>query len=253
MTIEQYRKQSPYRVEHYLLMLRKLLPRGKPWGFEVKSAAGDVWRDRIYPAGEVFVHDSIGAGDTVHDSIYPGFDLSVSWLGRYLSVFAEELRRLTDRAYQVANEGIPGLANEMLPEWLDCTIANNAELELVQDDEDDQRAFAHGKIYSQGKVVNAQFFIDYGVLLGFELEIDEYPLESEVMACSVDAAEFTAGACGVAVDPTAQANVLACGILGSFNVLEITIISGTGNLELMQSLFDYAVPAHVAIVWIDAR
>ena len=251
MTIEQYRRQPPYSADNYLLLLRKLLPRGVRWGFEVRETSG-VWRDQIYPSGEVFVHDSISAADTVHDSIHSDFEVSTTWLGKYLSVFAAELHRLTDRTYEVVNESIPGLSNEMLPEWLDYTIANNAELELVQDDKDDQRAFAHGKIYHQGKVVNAQFFVDYGELLGFVIELDEYPLAAEVMACSVDD-EYTAGSCGIAVDPVAQSGVFGCGVAGAYNVLEITIISGTANLELMQSLFDYAVPAHVTIVWIDAR
>ena len=251
MTVEQYRKQSPYTAEHYLLLLRKLLPRGVRWGFEVQGDS-DLWRDQIYPSGETTVQDSIGAGDTVYDSIHSTFDVSTTWLGKFLSVFAEELRRLTDRSYEVANESIPGLSNEMLPEWLDCTIANNAELELVQDDPDGQRSLAHGKIYNQGKVVNAQFFIDYAALIGFVVEVDEYPLEAEVMACSIDD-EYTAGSCGIATDPVAQSSVFGCGLAGNYNVLEITIISGTANLELMQSLFEYAVPAHVTIVWIDAR
>ena len=256
MTIEQYRKRSPYSMVEYLLVLRKLLPRGRPWGFEIK-ATSNVWYDQIYPGEGYIVYNSLGAADTVYNTIQSDFDIASTWLGRYLSVFAEELRKLSERAYELVNESVPGLSNELLPEWLELTVANNDEWVLIEGSKEDQRLFAHGKKYNQGKLVNAQFFIDYGDLLGFELAVDEYPLESLIISCSIDAGDTEAaisGVCGVVADEIAQPNVYGCGShTGLYNVIEITIVSGTGNLELMQNLFAYAKPAHMVIVWVDAR
>lgn len=255
MTLSQYRQRSPYSFGHYLQMLRKLLPRGKPWGFFVREVS-DVLYDHIEDGSYTVINDSVDSENILYDTILSSFEIASTLLGKYYSVFAEEFSKFATRVYDLVNESVPGLSNELLPEWVELMVANNDELQLIQGSEDDQRAFAHGKRYNEGRIVNAQFFVDYGVTLGFVLTVDEYPLSGSILSCSTSASDADcaiSGVCGSAVDPTAQPYVYGCGRAGAFNVIEITIVSGTGNLELMQNLFARAKPAHAVIVWVDAR
>lgn len=172
------------------------------------------------------------SAQTIYDTILASFEVASTWLGRWYSVFAEEFKKFTDRVYQLANESVPGMSQELLSDWVELLVANNDEWELIKDSEDDQRAFVHGKHYNEGRLVNAQFFIDYADVLDFTVTVDEYPLQGEIAFCSVTDDEVAA-TCGIAVDPVAQPTVYGCGFPGAFNVVEITITAGTGNLELM--------------------
>lgn len=253
MTIEQYQKESPYSTLHYLQFLRKLLPRGRPWGFFSKEDE-NVLYDVVYTGQPDVIYDThIGNPDLrIYDTVRSDFNLASTLLGKFLSVFAEELKIFTDSVYQLVNESIAGLSTALLPEWINETLDNNDEWDLIKDSTEDQRLFAQGKLYNEFQTVTIQFFIDYAALLGFTIIIDETPIEAQIMTCSVSSIT-NAPACGIETDPIAQPYVFGCGIYAYIGAMIITVTAGTGNYALMQNLFNRAKPAHVVLSWVDAR
>lgn len=246
---EQFEKRSRHDGIDYLKMIRKLLPPGSIWGFFV-AGLEDVVYDSFGSDPEW--EDDPASGTETNDDIGAGYSYASSILGRYLSVMGEELARLENRAYELVNESVPGLANELLPEWMERTIRDDTERELVEGNDDDKRALAHGKTYDEAKVANAEFFEDYAETLGFDVTVNETPSASIPFICNVSG---VSGSSRCGSDPAVTGHAVGpdshrMGGRGAFSIIEITVNSGTGNLDLMKRLFDKAKPAHVVIVWL---
>ena len=230
---DQFLQRPPFETSDYLAMIRKLLPKGQIWGYFATSlddlvydtaSPGEQWDDAITASGD----------DTINDSILNGESWASSPFGVFWSVIASELERLSIRSYDLVRECIPGLSVEMLPDWYEITIRGEYEAALVGDDQDSQRALAHGKIFAESQAATAAWFEDYGELLGFDITVNEDPISSTPFIDGVSR-------CGQRL-----------GGRGSFSIIEITVNSSEpgANLTLMQALFDRAKPAHVVIVWL---
>lgn len=246
MSFTEFLKRPLHTAENYLDMLRKLLPRGPLWGFFISSTE-DAIQDTY--ADEPVYDDVISAADedTINDTISGSFDYASSTLGKFLSVIAAELERFEQRAYDLQREYVPGLSVELLDEWFEQTVRDEYERALCGDDDDAKRRLAHGKIYNEAQPATAQFFIDYAATLGFVITVNENPTYSNPFIMSSEYPNFSK--MGVATDPSAQPDVKRMGGRGAFSIVEMTVVSGTGNIQLMQELFDKTKPAHVVIVW----
>jgi hypothetical protein len=239
MAFEEFLKRSPFSELDFLHLIRKCLFKGDIWGFHIKPDV-DIIQDVYIEEEEIQDVISATAENTIQDIIAGTFEVSNTNFGKMFSVIAMELKRLTDRAYDLLREFVPGLSNELLEEWLSITVADSTEIELIGDDIENKRALAQGKLYDEAKVTNAQFFIDYAETLGFTITVDG------------DANLNTPFICGYSrCDSNGDYPDLGhrCGGYGVFNIVEITVLSGTGNFDLMKRLFDKAKPAHVLIVY----
>jgi uncharacterized protein YmfQ (DUF2313 family) len=240
---EEFIKRAKHDWFDYLHMLRKLLPKGEIWGWHI-FREGEVLYDTFDPYPKV--NDSTSVTDRILDTIQTPTDLSSTELGLFCSVPASELARLEERAYDLISESVPGLSNEMLDEWYEQTVADASEQALVGDDDDSKRQLAHAKVFRASQTANAQYFIDYAETLGFTITVNENPQASNPFICGVSKM-------GLVADPVTGPDIHAMGGRGAFSVVEFTVTAGDGNYELMQELFRKDKPAHVVIVWIDAR
>lgn len=228
-------KRPVHDERDYLHMLRKLFPKGKLFGFYIDTA-GNALQDTFYD--EPIIQDVIVTTEIIQDEIGTAEEYSSSWIGKLFSVIATELARTEERAYDLARESVAGLSNEMLPEWYDITLRGTVEEALITSDEDKQR-MAHGKIYDEAKVANTQFFVDYAATLGY------------TVTCVEDSVSSIVSVCGDAVCNDGSSAVYRHNATyGAATTIEITYVSGSGNLDLMKALFNEAKPAHVVISWI---
>lgn len=243
---EQYRKRRKHDELEYLHMLRKLLPKGKLFGFNI-GTLDEVIYD-TFDSGYDTINDDDSSTDIINDSAGGSIDYASTTLGKFLSVIGAELARLEDRACDLLNESVPGLSVELTDEWYEQTLRDEVEEGLVADDDEYKKALAHGKIYNESQAATAQFFIDYADTLGFVILVNENPSASNPFICGVSK-------CGL-VTPVGG-DVHRMGNRGAFSIVEMEITgpgnNGDGNVDLMKELFNKAKPAHVYILWTDSR
>ena len=229
---EEYRKQPLHNSLEYAHMLKKLFPKGKLWGFVLPSE-DDVLFDSAgdYP----IIEDDPSSVDVINDSNVSLSDDKSSTLGKFCIVVGEELARFEIRCFNLVDESVPGLSVELIPEYKEQYVRDNLELSLIESDEDIAR-LAHGKEYNESVPFTKANAEAYGLTLGFTIDVNENSISSEPLICGI-------GKCGLQ----------RCGGRSAFSIVEIDVLAGTANYELMQELFEKSKPAHVLIVWNDLR
>jgi uncharacterized protein YmfQ (DUF2313 family) len=221
---EKFRLYAKYTVADYLSMLKSLLPRGPIWGFFFSESSSDFWQDTI--SGDE-IQDTHNSTEIIQDIVDGVGDVTANTkFGLLLACFASELTRFEQRYWDVSNEAVPGLAVELLPEW-------NAQLGISVGSRstEEQQAEAHAKATSEHEVTTDQYFIDYAEKLGFVIEITQGGSEPRRM-----------GVARMGIDPR-------MGGTGQNNAWHITVVSGTGNLNQLQEVFQTIKQAHKVIVW----
>lgn len=221
--------EQKYDEPSYLTMMIGLLPRGIIWGVDrllyseiVQDiiASSDIWQD-------------INSGtDVIQDVETALGDSDGSLLGRWLSCFGSELWRVEAKCWELMRELTPGLAEDLLTEWEEMLGLPEDCYGSAPTLAERQRA-AHAKFVDTYKTTTNQFFIDYAATLGFVVTVVGVP------------ASATPRIMGVA---RMGAERMTANKSGN-SILEITVISGTGNLAQMQCIFNKIKQAHVIIVW----
>lgn len=227
---DDYRLVQRHDPTDYAHLLKKLLPPGRLWGFNLGDDS-----DILYDSNSCsdILYDDASSSDIIYDKSTSDSDNETSTLGKIFRVIGMELSRLELRAYDLVAEYVPGLSVELLEDWYEQTLKDSDDDQLVSSDEDKQR-MAHGKIYDESQPVTATMLENYGDTLGFDITVDENP-EASIPSILAFRLPKTLARRGV------------------LSLIEITINDGDGNLELMQSLFNNVKPAHTMIRWIDAR
>jgi len=229
---EKFRRLPLHDSLDYTHMLRKLLPKGKIWGFFIPGeddviydAAGDyeIWNDD--PLSINIINDSNASSGTVESS----------WFGKFMIVIGTELARLETRVYDMINESIPGISTEMIEDYRYQYVREDIEGGLITSDEDIQR-LAHSKEYELGVPFTAENAEAFGLSLGFVINVIE------------GSSAATPAICGVA-----RCGLERCATRGVYSTITIEVISGTANYEVMQLIFENTKPAHVVLVWDDQR
>lgn len=226
--------QYTFPVRHddaaYGRMVIGLLPKGVIWGAEKMQYAVE-WIDRI--AGGADYQDTVGGTRVIQDSIDAGY--SGSLLGRALTVIGSELARIEVDAWAVLNASDPGVAVDSdLTDWERNLALPDPGFPAGLSVADRQRA-AHAKLFNAGITQNKQAYIDYAASMGFVITVDETIVEYSDTRCGVAVCGFSR-----CVSSYYAANSL----------LEITVVSGSGDLDALKAAFQKNKPAHVVIVWI---
>ena len=227
MTInfESLLERPTYGAYEYLSLLRRLLPRGPIWGFAQRLEL-ELLQDTYIPGDDL--QDIIlepEETDFIQDVIHDEEGVSPSLFGRFLSVVAEELARVEDRAFRLLQESTAGVSVELLEDWE--REAGTLGAGQVQ---------THAKLYNESETVSVQYLTDYAAILGWTIIIDEGGVSTEPFIT------------GVAITGRNR--------LGGYrvaNVLTITVTEGTGDLADLQSIFKKLKPSHIVIVWKDER
>jgi uncharacterized protein YmfQ (DUF2313 family) len=230
---EKFAIPQKYFDRDYLKMIKGLLPRGDIWGwdaFDVPEFIQDVI------AGVLVWQDSVVAPTEYQDVINADAVTEGSILARYCSVIASELTRLEAKAWDLLRQEDPGLANELLDDWERVLGLPGPCRDIAQNITDRQRA-AHAKKYGEYQVTNNAFWVQQAEDLGFVVTVEGSPIDTTpriIGKARMGAERMTADR-------------------GGYSALKITVISGTGNYEQMQCIFNDIKPAHAIIVWEDLR
>lgn len=233
--LQQYQPVQRYDGTAYLEMLQSLLPKGIIWVFTVLVNSTRLI-DMLLGTGNQQVQDTVTSSENpqTQDIVTPEGGFSGSVFGRLLSCFASELSRFETRVNDMERELVPGLSLELLPRWEEMLgLPESCDIDNPQTIEERQRA-AHAKYYGAFQTVTNQYLVDYAAALGFEITVEEQILDDG----SFILGQAIMGAGG---------NVM--GGRGTYAILKITVISGTGNGEQLQCTFARIKPAHTVIVW----
>lgn len=227
MAFENLIPRLKYTEAQYLNQLRKLLPRGLLWGFDIPAALRSL-QDVVF--GYVVYQDG-STGDELQDSVFDSTSVSSSTFGLLLSCFAAELERIQQRATDLQRERIPGLSSELLAEWEnDLGLPDPCTGPLS--DLTERRAAVMAKAFQEYATVTANFLIDYAATLGFVVEVEETASSNQPRRIGV-----------------ARMGVERIGGLLSHGLVVVRVISGTGNLDQLQCTFQRIKPAHVVLIW----
>lgn len=222
--------EQRYDEGDYLTMFTGLLPRGIIWGIN-RLLFSDVVQD-IIASTEIW-QDLNSGTDIVQDVISALSDEDGSLLGRWLSCFGTELWRVESQCWTLMRELTPGLADELLTEWEDMLGLPEDCFGVAPTLEERQRA-AHAKFVDTYKTTTNQFYVDYAATLGFVVTVVGVPSGADPRIMGV-----------------ARMGVERMSATKSGNsILQITVISGTGNLAQMKCIFEKIKQAHVIIVWL---
>jgi len=216
----------------YLKGLKNIFPLGDLWKFPIRFI-GEVWQDNAQ------------SGDTIRDTIPPGVEIQdvilgltglSNMMGTFVSCFAAEMMRFDDRTIDLQREAIPGLSVELLPSW-ERVAALPDPNNLPNLTTEERQIEAQTKIYGEEETTTTQWYIDLALEYGFVIEIDTTTYN-------------TASVCGVARCGASRCGKSTKDISGYMNV---KIISGTANLDLMKNKFYDVQAAHFILLWEDLR
>ena len=233
--LEEFRGQTRYKEIDYYNGLLSLLPRGFIWITKL-GPIGDYIQDLLAPASEEIQDVLAPAAEEIQDVLSSGF-ADGNYFARMWSVFAAELARLDKFVIDLVTESVPGLSTDqgLLKRWEfvaglpdDCTI-EFAETQT----EAERQAAVHSKLILEQQTVTKQYLIDYAANFGFEITVEE-------------------------IDDFENGAILGTIIMGDNNLggsgvnttIEITVVSGSGNLDLLKCIFDRIKPAHTVLIWV---
>lgn len=229
MDLTEIKLRKFFTVSEYLNQLRKLLPPGIIWGFDMGFVTG-VIQDSV--TGEELQDNT--AGDTIQDSSADSeMYLSGSNLGKLFSVMADELSRCDTRTRDLMNGVIPGLSEDLLPDWERVLgIPGECETTDTLGTLEERRTRVHLKYTRASVTTTPDFFVQYASGLGWDISIAEDTVANEA---------FSVGAARVGRN--------RIGGNRSYAYVIITVNSGTGDLDKLKCLFEQLKPAHLVLVW----
>lgn len=236
-SLEGFVPVKKYDSQEYLGMFRHLLPKGIIWGFKINKIATNLFQDSVL--SPTTWNDSPSSSNVVQDTIATPEDTqpSTDFLGILFSAFASELSRIDSAGLFILKESIAGNAEVLLEDWerlLGIVPPEGATLE-------ERQQACHALVYSDASVgLFAEFFIDYASRFGFVITITSGSDISKPFCCApigVDSWDI-----GSRMNDRLNDS-------GQTSTVIFTIVSGTGNVELMKSEIEKFTPTHLNIVW----
>ncbi len=217
----------------YLDQLYSLLPKGFIWVYDRISYA-EILQD-VIQSGEEAIQDTVDSTDVIQDSLQSTGGAG-NVLRRLLSCVAAEFSRLEADAWQLLNETDPGVAVDLLPDWERVLGLPETCFDEVTISFEDRQRLAHNKLFVTGVTTTKQFYEDYAEGLGFDITVEEIPIDTSARRMGV-----------------ARMGLERMGGSSGMSILQITINSGTGDTDVLRCAIEQLKQAHVVIRWIDAR
>lgn len=235
--LEGFVPVKKYDSQEYLGMLRHLLPKGIIWGFKINKIASNLFQDSIL--SPTVWNDTTTSSNVVQDTVATLEDTQPSndLFGIFLSAFASELSRIDSAGLFVLKESVAGNAEVLLEDWerlLDITPLENSTVE-------ERQQAVHALVYTDASVgLFKEFFIQYASVFGFVITVSEGTDISKPFCVAP-----------IGVDPWNIGSRVGDRLNDSGQVTTVvfTIVSGSGNEELMKQEIEKARPAHLNIVW----
>lgn len=228
---EQYRLQPRHDALAYALMLRKLFPKGKIWGYLLPSEDNIIYDSNLaFPEWD----DDNASANIVNDTNTTTGGEG-TFLGKLMMVIGGELARVESRAYNLINERVPALSVELIEEYREQFVDVKSEEALITSD-NDVALLAHAKTFDVTQAFSETNAESLAATLGFTVNVVQGSTVGNPAICG-DAV------CGNQV----------CGSRGIYSTILVEVLVGAANYELLQSIFEDYKPAHCVLVWDDQR
>lgn len=225
---EKFKFDVKHVESDYIKMVQGLLPKGIIWGNRLAKDAVE-WIDTLTSTE---IKQDSNTSDNIKQDTQKVVGDSGDLLALVMSTLGSELSRLEALAWQVLNATDPGVTEgAILEDWernLDLPISCYVNQTLDQR----QRA-AHSKRFDEYISTTNQAYIDKAATLGFEITINEAPEEYQPFILDV-----------------ATLGVESIGGTGGYNVLEITIVSGDGDVDLLKCELNKFKHADAILVYV---
>jgi len=228
---EQFKLQiKSWNVLDYTDLLVDLLPDGIIWIYD-RFFLGEVIQD-VIDNPDVW-EDESSSPDIIQDVI-DALGSTGNILRRLLSCFASELVRVQTDAFKLLNETDPGVATDLLEDWERVLGLPEKCFEDLSLTVEERQVIAHTKLFELGQTTSKSFYVEYAASLGFTITINEIPVDTAPRIMGV-----------------ARMGVERMGGRGGYSILEITIVDGTSDNEILKCALNKAKQAHVIITWIE--
>jgi len=163
-------------------------------------------------------------------------------LGKILQAFASELTELESKIVQIINERVPGLSNELLPEW-ERDLGLPDECSELAPTQSERVAAVHAKYYGKYDGQSKDFYIQYVADLGGLITITDYTGSTNV---------FRVDNSRVDRDPVQGVDGARLRSKGSiFKWIVNVYDTGEVSIDYLICRFDQLKPAHTQIIWND--
>ncbi len=117
----------------------------------------------------------------------------MKWFGKLLLCFAIELEKFEQRVTDLLRERVPGLSDELLPEW-EKDLALPEPTSTKGQTKNERAQIAHAKYTANYSGQSKQFYVDYAAALGAVITVKEYQGTGAVFRVDVNRVDRMPGA-----------------------------------------------------------
>lgn len=225
---EKFKFDVKHDEQDYVQMVQGLLPKGIIWGTRVVKDAVE-WIDTLTSTD---IKQDTNSSTNVKQDTLGVVNIGNDLLGMVMSVLGSELSRLEELAWEILNSTDPGVTEGKILEDWERNLALQDSCYANQTLDQRQRA-AHSKRFDEYVSTTNQAYVDKAASLGFEITINEEPEEYQPFILDI-----------------ATLGVESIGGTGGYNVLEITIVSGDGDVDLLKCELNKFKHADAILVYV---
>lgn len=163
------------------------------------------------------------------------------YLSKLLLCFSEEIERFEDRIIALLHESIPGMSDELLPQW-ESDLGLPDTCSSLASTLDERQAVAHAKYTARYDGQSKQFYINYAAQLGATITVQEYAGSSSVFRVDKNRVDR---------DPIAGVDgARLWSITSKFKWIITLVNPGPVSVNYLICRFAQIAPAHTQIIWI---
>jgi len=163
-------------------------------------------------------------------------------LGKILQAFAAEMTELESKIIQIINERVPGLSNELLPEW-ERDLGLPDECSELATTQSERVAAVHAKYYGKYDGQSKEFYEQYAADLGATVTIEDYTGSTNVFRVDISRVDR---------HPTQGIDGARLRSKGSiFKWIVNVYNTGEVSIDYLICRFDQMKPAHTQVIWND--
>jgi len=165
-------------------------------------------------------------------------------LGKLFQAIGAEFAELESNVIQILNESVPGLSDELLPEW-EADLGLPDECSKLAITKEERQAAVNAKYFGKYDGQSKRFYEEYGTSLGATLTITDYTGSAQVFR----------------VDKSRVDRMPVYGIDGArlrskgakYKWIVNVYDTGAVSYEYLQCRYNQMKPSHTQLIWNDLR
>ncbi len=157
-----------------------------------------------------------------------------------MTCFALELERLEQQVVDMFRESVPGLSEDLLPDW-ERVLGLPDECSTGINSIPERQAIAHTKYTANYTTLNAAFYEQYAADLGSTIVLQVAP-EGNIFRVDENRVDRT---------PAEGIDGARLGSIGTYAQWVIEISASDPNKDYLKCYFSRIAPAHVRFIWVE--